>query len=296
VDCRSAAEAGRLLRNEAPFGPVRVRNLQVSGLRRASNATLLALAADAAAYASLKKLAIVDAALDAPAVLDAVVDASLARGLSGLSLVRCRLSPASAPALARLLGGGTLKELVVRGDGFQLLLDADAAQVLGAALGSNSTLTAVTLINVGLWRDVAASAAVLVALTAHPSLRTLVLDVNAVDAAYQAAVGAALGALVAADAPALHVLSVSYCGMSDAALGPLVDALLRNTHLRALRMSGNRLSEAFAAARLLPAVRANAALRELVLRGGITTPERMLEAFVRERERRREQEEAAHRR
>jgi hypothetical protein len=200
--------------------------------------------------------------------------------------------------LARLLGGGALKELVIRGDGFQLLLDAPSAQVLSAALRSNSTLTAVTLSNVGLWRDVAAAAAVLGALTAHPSLRTLVLDVNAdaVDAAHQAAVGAALGALVAADAPALHVLRVSYCGMSDAALGPLVDVLLRNTHLRELRMSGNRLSEAFASARLLPAVRANAALRELVLRGGATTPERMLEAFVRERERRREEEEAAQRR
>jgi hypothetical protein len=52
--------------------------------------------------------------------------------------------------------------------------------------------------------------------------------------------------------------------MRDACLGPLVDALARNTHLRELRMHGNHMSAAFARAQLLPAVRANTGLRLLV--------------------------------
>ncbi len=78
-----------------------------------------------------------------------------------------------------------------------------------------------------------------------------------------AAAGAALGALLAADAPALTELDVSECRLGDAALGPLCDALPRNTHLRSLNLYGNDISEAFAAEQLLPAVRANASLRML---------------------------------
>jgi hypothetical protein len=87
-----------------------------------------------------------------------------------------------------------------------------------------------------------------------------------VPAEHQAAAGAALGALVAANAPALHELDVSWSELADAGLGPLVDALPRNTHLRTLNLSdgdGQGMSEAFVRDRLLPAVRANSSLREL---------------------------------
>ncbi len=57
---------------------------------------------------------------------------------------------------------------------------------------------------------------------------------------------------------------MSFCHLGDPALGPLVDALPRNTHLCSLDIARNGgISEAFAAQRLLPAVRANASLREL---------------------------------
>jgi hypothetical protein len=82
-------------------------------------------------------------------------------------------------------------------------------------------------------------------------------------AAAAAPIGAALGALVAADAPAFEELDVSCCSMIDSALGPLCDALAHNTHLRKLALVYNNMSAACAAQRLLPGVRANASLREL---------------------------------
>jgi hypothetical protein len=66
---------------------------------------------------------------------------------------------------------------------------------------------------------------------------------------------AALAALVAADTPALHTLRE--CRLGDAGLGPLVDALAHNTHLRVLQYGRNELSEAFMRDRLLPAVHAH---------------------------------------
>jgi hypothetical protein len=76
----------------------------------------------------------------------------------------------------------------------------------------------------------------------------------------QDAAGAALGALVAANAPALLLLSLRDCGLEEAALGLLVDALPRNTHLRILRLGDVTASAAFLRNRLLPAVRANTSL------------------------------------
>ncbi len=69
--------------------------------------------------------------------------------------------------------------------------------------------------------------------------------------------------LVAADAPAFEALQLSWCRLGDAGLGPLVDALPRNSHLCQLNIKGNGRSAAFAAQRLLPAVRANASIRDL---------------------------------
>jgi hypothetical protein len=83
-----------------------------------------------------------------------------------------------------------------------------------------------------------------------------------------AAAGAALGALVAANAPALRVLNVSGCHLDDTSMGPLVDALARNTHLQELVLYNTippRMSDAFARERLLPAVRANASLLHFAL-------------------------------
>ncbi len=104
------------------------------------------------------------------------------------------------------------------------------------------------------------------ALTAHPRLRLLNLSSDRVHlGGLQAAeAGAALGALLLANAPALRELSIFRIHLGDEGMGPVVQALRHNTHLTKLRCSGNQMSEAFARDRLLPAVRANTSLRQLV--------------------------------
>jgi hypothetical protein len=79
----------------------------------------------------------------------------------------------------------------------------------------------------------------------------------------RAGVGTALGVLLAADAPALTELDVRRCNLGDAGLGPLLEALPANTHLRTLKCTGNNTTGAFAADVLLPAVCANTSLRAL---------------------------------
>jgi hypothetical protein len=164
------------------------------------------------------------------------------------------------------LGGGTLSWLVIYGDG-RPLLDAHAAAVLAHALRACSTLTVLVLREVSLWHDPGAATALLGALTGHASLSTLGLHGNGLNAAEQALpAGAALGALVAANAPALTELDVSCCYLRDAGLGPLFDALPGNTHLRTLNCHRTSITHAFACDALLPAVRANGSLRQLSCR------------------------------
>jgi hypothetical protein len=255
------ADVRRMLRNEPPFQPVRLRALCVVFERDgADEASALALGADLAAHASLKCVVLHNGALDTPVALDAVVDAALAREMTSLELWSCRVSPASVPALARLLGGGTLTELGIGQP--QQLFDAPSAALLGDALRANSTLTCLSLRG-HLRHNTGAAAALLSALTGHSSLRTLILSNNRVLAAEAVAAAAAFGALVATNAPALTELDVSFCWLGDAGLRPLLEALPHNTHLRTLDIKRNDMSAAFARDVLLPAVRANTSLRML---------------------------------
>jgi hypothetical protein len=259
AESESAEDAHRLLRNEAPFGPLRMRMLHVFGVEDA--VAVRSFAEDAAAHASLTGLDLNWAPLNEPAALDAIVDMALECRLTYLELYECGLSPASAPALARLGAGGALETLALVGE-LSLLLDEPAAVLLGNALRANTTLTSVTFKRASLFSDAAAAAALLGALTAHPSLEKLDISDNFFierpTPAGLAAAGAPLGALVAANAPALRELRLEGSGLTDAGLGPLVDALPANTHLRVLRCNYNGSSEAFKRERLLPAVRANA--------------------------------------
>jgi hypothetical protein len=131
------------------------------------------------------------------------------------------------------------------------------------------------------WNDAAAATELMGALTAHPRLRLLNISFNSPhgDGGLQAAeAGAALAALLLANAPALRELTITQCGLGDEGMGPVVEALRHNTHLTKLDCSGNDVSEAFSRDVLLPAVRANAALRELVV--GVSAPEREAVALV----------------
>jgi hypothetical protein len=271
-------EAARMLRNEAPFEPLRVRYLHVENEPEPwgadeddededapiDGADLLALADAMRQHACLEGVWLQDVPLDTPAVLDAFIDAALTRGLSHFIVKRCSLSPASVPALVRLLHSTTLACLTVAMNR-QQLLDAAAAALLADALRANTTLHELWLDGVFFWSD--AGAAVVTALIAHPSLQQLHLTNNHVQVDDAAAVGAALGALIAANAPALRVLSVSWCQLGDAGLAPLMNALPRNTHLCKLHCKDNAMSDAFARDCILPAVRANTSLRVLSASG-----------------------------
>jgi hypothetical protein len=261
VTCGSVEAARRLLQNEGLLRPMRVHHLEVSAIN-ADEAEVLALAAYVAACETLTRLVLDSVPLRTAAALDAVVAAALARRLSSVHLWFCHLTVAAVPALARLLGGGALRTLSLCCGDDDALLDAPTAPLLSAALRASATLESLTLTEVRLWHDGAAATAVLAALTAHPSLRTLDVSRNG---PVGAAVAAALGALVAANAPALAELDVSGDDVAQEGLAPLLDALLRNTHLRVLACEYNRAgaTAAFVRQRLLPAVRANSSLRTL---------------------------------
>jgi hypothetical protein len=173
----------RALRNEAPFGPLRVARLDVD-VRY--NENTLALVADVATHATLTEL-VLTAPLRVPECINAVVNAALARRLQTVTLKNCFLCPASAPALARLLGSDALTTLELLLRRAEQLLDTPAARVLAAALRANSTLTSLTLDNAGVWHDPDAAAELLGALHGHASLQVLHLQSNLVAAAHQAA-------------------------------------------------------------------------------------------------------------
>ncbi len=200
--------------------------------------------------------------------LGAVVDAALALRLEDLE-VHAEVWPAVVPVLARLLSSHTLTYLrIIADEGGDALLDEPAAAMLSAALRANCTLRDLDLYNVRLWDDVSAAVALLRSLTGHASLRNLTCLHSHVGGAVDAAViGAALGALVAADAAAFEELDLSRCNLADAGLDALCDALPHNTHLRKLDLDGVDMSAAFLAQRLLPALHANDSLRELDLHG-----------------------------
>jgi hypothetical protein len=251
-----------MLRNEGVFAPLRLGTLWSSTedvQHTLDEPGVVALAADVAAHESLTDVGFFFTPMNTPATLDAVVNAALTRQLPRLMLAKCGLSPASAPALARLLGSASLVELMFSGGPDQpRLLDAAASATLGAALRTNRTLYALGFAKMDFWHDLGAARELLRALATHRKLGGLALFGNLVQQAHRAAAGAVLGEFVAT--AKLHTLDVSRCNLGDEGLGPLVDALPANTRLYTLICYENGVSEAFVRDRLLPAVRANTRL------------------------------------
>jgi hypothetical protein len=269
----AAAECGpeqapALLRNDAPYGPLRLHSLHVRppALEDSiSEARLLELVAALRTHATLRSLTLSCAPLASAAACDALAEAVCAARLRAFELQQSTpLPPDAAPGLARLLRCGALTGLHLRNSP-GLLEEPELTALLASALHDNATLTALSFSGMHLWRARTFGAVLLRALAGHPRLRELRVTSEAVcQGGTAAGVGAALGALVAANAPALTALELPRCELNDAVLGPLCDALPRNTHLRRLDISGDMyISQAFAADRLLPALRANASLREL---------------------------------
>jgi hypothetical protein len=229
-------------------------------------ADALGLAADLAAHGWTRKLTLNRAELSR-ATLDAVVDAALACRMTHIRLYECDLSPACAPALVRLLAGNAVAQLAVDNIAERQLLDTAAAALLRDALQANTSLTSLTLRAVLLWQNATAAALLFGALVGHPRLRALDVSWNGTQGceARRHTAGAALAQLLHANAPALLALRCNECSLTDTGVAPLCTALAHNTHLHTLDCSANYVSAAFARDVLLPDVRANTSLRELLV-------------------------------
>ena len=261
ADAKATVEqATVMLRNDAPFEALKLLRLEVvlaAEEDRADAAAVYTLAAALPCHQSLKMLRLEGLDLHTPAVLDAVCAAVADLEVSHVLLRECGLGPDSVPTLVRLLGG-KLQRMIV--NNYVQLFD-EAAGVLFAGAFATSRLTQLSLIVVDFWNDAAAARAVLHAVTGHPTLQSF--DVSFNEPADAAAAGLALGVLVAANAPSLTCLNVWHSFFGDVGLGPLMEALPHNTHLRALDCYNTGMSDDFARIRFLPAVRANTSLRDL---------------------------------
>jgi hypothetical protein len=155
ADGGTPEESQRMLRNEGVFAPLRLHMLYCKSplMEDLTEGELVTLASDMTSHTWLKDLGVFFARLDTTAALDAFVNAALVRQLTNLTIASGCLSPASAPALARLLGSASLKNLYICGGREQRLFDAAAAVTLGAALRTNRTLAALSLADVEFWHD-----------------------------------------------------------------------------------------------------------------------------------------------
>ena len=236
-----AFDAASLLRN----GVVSVRRLCVQN----PPASFSAFLADARRCSSLSELQL-NARPDTVPEIEALVDFALNKPLTALSLEGTELTPASMPALARLVSGGSLTALDVH---MGHVLASPAFCAVSAA-----PLVFLYLESAQVFDDLKAGLSLLVAVTGHKTLRHLSLAESPFAPAGRAAVGAALGLLVAANSP-LATLEIWGCDLGNDGLLSFVDALPRNTHLRRLNCADNEFTQ-LTATRLLAAVRANASL------------------------------------
>ena len=283
VECdANVQEARKLLVNEAPYTSLRMQALTLNPPHfTGDTAGLAALAAALPQHASLRSLKLVRAFMHNQAVCEKLVDGVLAAPLTSLELSSFVAPAGFAPTLARLLRGQSLSTLVLS-ELQGVFTDKDSCAMLAEARRANTTLTSLTLLQAKLWlqwrwperSEKRAGTLLLAALEGHPSLRKLDFRCkrrgrdDPHDEADVAAAGDALGALVAAHAPALRELNVSQSSLGDydgVGLFSLCGALWFNTHLRSLNLAFNEITEEFAVQRLLPAVRNNTSLLQVTV-------------------------------
>jgi len=200
LECDAGAEAEepattlRLL-EEPQFAPVR---LQAMRLEEQGGFPLDVPAASAkiALHTSLLRLELVNVDLDTEPALVAVVNLAVSQ-LQHLIISFCDLSPASLPALTRMLGSGSLKELFIYNVSVTLLVGASVPAFCAALRASR--LVELTLAGMELWGSLEDGLAVIAACTRHPTLRKLDFQCNGLEgAAGHEAIEAALDALLEA--------------------------------------------------------------------------------------------------
>jgi hypothetical protein len=262
--CCSWEEASRVMRAEPPFALLRLHAIEVQsdegepvgGMDRFG--PFLTALADVTLQPTLSgvHLWFVDTAQ--PALMNALVDAALARRLPELWLEH--FSPPAAAPLARLLTEGALTRLYFDwqdnvGGIDAPLFDAAGAALVAGALRVNTTLTSLAICFADLFSDGQAACTLLSALVGHSSLRELTVSGEHLPAADVAVVAAALAALVAANSPAPYSVNCSNNSLEDDGLAPIFEALVHNRHLHTLNVSANNNSDAFK--RVLRALLAN---------------------------------------
>ena len=259
-----------VLRNDAPYGPMRVSELEVRFIFDNTDGDVLLpgdvlpLAAAVAAHESLRGLTIQSNYDEAFAPgLNALVDAAAERRVARLKIDFCTLDAGSVPALVRLLQRGSLTELRVDcPDHFPDDTPEATVLELCTALRHCSMLTHLYLRldqRNGVHRD--AVNELLDAVAELPALADLDLSFSEFQDPVDA--GRALGVLLRTDPPSLRRLDLSSCGLGDEALALLLDGLAVNTHLRWLNDFEDDAShsEEFQRDRLEPALAALAARR-----------------------------------
>ncbi len=241
-----------VLRNEPPYGPLRVSGLHARNSRNEVTDDVLALAAAVAAHESLTSLHL--EGVEFARGLNALVDAAAERRVSSLTIMFCDLDAESVTALARLLQRGSLTKLEVAI--CYRFPNADEASVLGlcAALRACRKLTHLMLtLNPPTGVSCRVLTELLEAAASLPALS--VLDLWRSVAQNRESAGRALGALLRANLPSLRTLSVHECFLTDEGMAPLLDGLAANTHLRELDCRCfNYTSREFERNRVLPAL------------------------------------------
>ena len=248
----NASVAGRckdvlpVLRNDPPYGPLRVRGL-AAFTAGDDNADVLALAAAVAAHETIEGLSL--SHMDFTRGVNALVDV---RRFIWLSLQNCVLDTESLPALARVLHRSSLDTIDITCAEFPVAHEAGMLE-LSAAVRACRTLTHMKLLlnppNGASRRTVTE---LLDAVASLPALSHLNLRDSSVQDSL--AFGRALGALIGANLPSLSALVVSGCRLGDEGMAALLDGLAANTHLRGLDCRRNDLSEEFRRDRLKPAM------------------------------------------
>jgi len=203
--------------------------------------------------------------LDVEELWDALIACPL---LTRLELRFTTMSRDALAGLARLLRADVLVTLMLNDmtPSEDLWESREAAMEFAAALRACTRLTRLELSDLGLLEargSIGAEAAVLVALVGHPSLEELRVFNYVTDQVPGEHVGASLGALVAANTPALKEFLFALPLLNDADLLPCFTALPFNTHLRYFCIGKHMLSMEFMRDIALPAVRANASLRRV---------------------------------
>ena len=247
------------VRNDAPYGSLRVGVLDAIFGRASAAAEEVALAAAVAAHESLKCLRLAN--VRHARCLNALVDAATQRRVSWLRIDDSISDAETVPALARLLQCNSLTKLEVDCDAFTPEQEA-SAPALCAALRTCRTLTHLELrlsgphgVSRRTVTELLDAVAELPALARLYIWRSVLQD--------PAAFGRALGALLRANLPSFRSLCAFSCEIGNEGVAELLAGLAANTHLRVLDCGDNNLSAAFERDRLAPALAKLAARREL---------------------------------